>query len=201
MNDTPDRIGPTPERMARAIGEDGKPMITEIELGSDNVNWKAHRLNDAPLGRLRFCERPKISADQFAAGEAYYAVVYYAGMMTSGVVDPGRVVVDGGRYKHTPDRLIAAKAKYEKIIKRMDYPIQHIVDAIVVQEIKLAEYAERFRSFPERRVRQAVALDRLQRGLDWLASHFGIGSNPGGTIVASVGERPTIQPSAQQGSG
>ena len=65
MSDTPDRIGPTPERMARAIGEDGKPMITEIELGSDNVNWKAHRLNDAPLGRLRFCERPKISADQF----------------------------------------------------------------------------------------------------------------------------------------
>lgn len=70
-----------------------------------------------------------------------------------------------------------------------------------MQEIKLVEYAERFRSFPERRVRQAVALDRLQRSLDWLASHFGIGSNPGGTIVASVGERPTIQPSAQQGSG
>lgn len=190
-------IGPTPERLARAIGEDGKPMISEIELGSDNINWRAYRLNDAPLGRLRMAAKPKITGDQFNAGELYFGVVYYAGMMASGVVDPGRVIVDGGQYKDIPDRLIAAKARYEHIIKRMPHELHHITDAVVVQEIPLAEYAERFNRIKERRIRQAVALDRLTMGLDWLVRHFDIGSK----AVRSrsyVGERPIIMPSGEE---
>lgn len=194
-------IGPTPERLRRAIGDDGKPVVSEVDLG-ENVNWKAFRLNDAPLGRLLHCKHPKITVDQFNAGEAYHAVVYYTGMMASGVVDPSRVVVDGGQHKHIPDRLIAAKARYERIIKgtakrafhdRMPYELHHIVDAVVVQEIPLGEYAERFQRIKERRSRQAVALDRLHMGLDWLVSHFDIGRKPV-RMQAHVGERPEIQP-------
>lgn len=192
-----ERIGPTPERLARSIGDDGRPMIAEIEVGSDNINWRAYRLNDAPLGRLRFAAKPKITGEQYAAGESYYGVVYYAGMMASGVIDPSRVIVDGGQHKHIPDRLIAAKARYEKVIKRMDFPVWHIVDAVVVQETRLSDYAERFRQFNERRIRQAVALDRLQRGLDWLADHFGITARRAAGIVASVGERPAIVSQAE----
>lgn len=185
-------IGPTPERLRRAIGEDGKPAVSEVDLG-ENVNWKAFRLNDAPLGRLLHCKHPKITVDQFNAGESYHAVVYYTGMMASGVVDPSRVVVDGGQHKHIPDRLIAAKARYEIIIKRMPYELHHIVDAVVVQEIPLAEYAERFTRIKKRPTRQAVALDRLCMGLDWLVSHFDIGRKPV-RMQAHVGEMPVILP-------
>jgi hypothetical protein len=190
-------IGPTPERLAHAVGDDGKPMVQEVHFGRDNVNWRAFRLDDAPLGRLLNCKRPKITIDQFNAGEIYHGMVYYAGMMASGVMDPSRVVVDGGRHKHIPDRLIAAKARYEIIIKRMPHEFHHIVDAVVVQEIPLAECAERFRRVRERRTRQAIALDRLCMGLDWLVSHLDIGRKPV-RMQSTVGERPIIMPPGEE---
>lgn len=197
-----ERIGPTPERLLRSMDDDGTPSITEVELGDRRDNWRAYRLDDAPLGRLFRRKRPLITQDQFNAGESYYAVVYFAGMLPGGAPDPSRVIVDGGQHKHIPDRLIAAKARYEHIIKKMPHVSHHIVDNIVVQEVPLAEYAERFRKLSERRVRQAVALDRLQVGLDWLVEHFDLGRRPHRSH-AIVGERPIIMPStpATPGSG
>lgn len=185
-----DRIGPTPERLARAI-EGDDVLISEVEMGDGAHKWRAMRLDDAPLGRLR--DRKKIDREQFNAGEAFYGVAYYAGMMPSPVLDPSRDIVDGGQHKHMPDRLIAAKAKYERIIKGMAHPLWHITDAIVVQEMPLADYAERFQRVKERRARQAVALDRLCMGLDWLIEYFDLGAKAGRTR-SFVGERPIIMP-------
>lgn len=188
-----DQLGPTPERLARALDADGISNMQEVEFERDNVNWRAYRLADAPLGRL--LTRKRIDREQFNAGECYYGVVYYAGMMGAGPPPTDRIIVDGGRHKDIPERLIAAKARWELIVKRMDYPLLHICDAIIVQEIPLAEYAERFRRHTERRVRQGVALDRLIMGLDWLALHFGTKETRRGVVGGiAVSDRPIIMP-------
>jgi hypothetical protein len=183
---------PTPERLRHAIGDDGEPMIAEIEIGDRNTNWRAFRLNDAPLGRLRFRKKPLVTRDQFNAGELFHGLVYHAGLMPSGTLDMTRDIVDGGGYAHMPDRLVAAKARYEIILKRMDPNLHHITTAIVINETPIAEYAERLRH-RQRRDRHTVAVDRLCMGLDWLARHFGIAGKPQG-IRTSMRERSRIPP-------
>jgi hypothetical protein len=184
-------IGPTAERLRHAHDDDGHVLGHEIEVGDKNNNWRAFRLTDAPLGRLRFRREPKITSEQFAAGEIYYGVVYYAGMMPSGAIDPTVIRVDGGGNTFMPDRLVAAKARYNRILRGMVHAHHHIVSSIVVEEIKLGDYAERFVEFRERRTRQAVALDRLICGLDWLACHFGIVAPKRG-IVAEQQSKPEV---------
>lgn len=185
-------IGPTPERIAKAIDEDGNSLLSEMTVDK-TTNWRAMRITDSPIARMVHCKKPKLDNDQYQAGLAFYTVAYKSGLIASGVIDPAAIRVDGGQFKDVSDARIAAQTRYNHIIKAVDYDDLHVLDFIVVQETPLAEYAERFQRIPTRRERQAVALDRLRRALDKLAIHFAIKARPRG-VNAYVGERPGILP-------
>lgn len=157
----------TPERKRHAMGEDGKTLLTEITL-DESIHWKAIRLDDAPLGRLLFRKKPLIEPYQFHCGERYYKTAYYAGLLPAGTIDPAAIRVDGGSYKDISDRKIAAMTKHEHTIRKLTFEDVSILDAIVLQEISVAEYAERFVRVRERRVRQAITIDRITVALDHL---------------------------------
>lgn len=157
----------TPQREDHARGEDGKTLIQEITL-DESIHWKALRLDDAPLGRLLFRKKPLIEPFHLQCGERYYATAYYAGLLPTGTIDPAAIRVDGGKYKDISDRKIAAMTKHEHTIRRLSYGEIEILDAIVLREIPVPEYSERFVKFKERRVRQAITIDRLTMALDHL---------------------------------
>jgi hypothetical protein len=179
---------PTPERTARAM-QDGESLISQPELIAGDVGYRPYRLNDAPLGRLFFCKNPKIDREQYNAGERFYGVCYYAGAVPHMVPDMSRDIVDGGGGDDMTDHIVAAKTRHHNIVKRMPYQWFHICDAMIVQEMPLSEYAERYRA-SQRRIRQAIATDRIICALDWLVDYFDLKPKP--RHRSFIGEKPGI---------
>lgn len=181
-------VRPTPERLAKA-GDDIAEFISDGRL--------TYRMKDSPIDRLAFGKRHKINADQYGAAMRLYADAYGAGLIPSCVIDLAKERVDGGQYKDISDIRIACQVRYEHAIKVLSYDHFMIVEAIVVQEVSLAEYAERFTRHRKRIIRQGVAVELLCQGLDSLARHY----NPSGLTQRSIrssmaeGDRPIILPS------
>ena len=187
MNDDEETIGPTPERLAKA-GEDVDEFVSD-------TGRRGFRLKDSPIGRLAFGKRARISGDQYMAAERFYSDAYYSGLMPAGVIDPAKERVDGGQYKDISDFRIAAQVRFEHAIKVLPFQHYMIVEAIVIHEVPLAEYAERFRRWQRRRDRQIAALETLCQGLDVLVVHYNPRARPGASVRAAHadGYRPAIQ--------
>jgi hypothetical protein len=191
--DDDDQAGrPTPERLAKAVGDDGESLVETISVG-ENVNWRALRLNDSPLGRLHFRKKPAITGDQYVAGWRYYADAYYGGFLSSGVVNPEKERVDGGTYKDVPDTVLAAQTRFRHAARVLDRDDSHILSDVVLSEMEIGIYADRFRQYALPRERRLVAIAFLCRALDKLDAHYSPPRRAMG-IRASVGERPVIAP-------
>ena len=170
---TKDRyIGPTPERLAKA-GRQVEPVASE-------TGFKTLRMLDgsvlealATLGQK--APRKGITGDQYYAGCRYYADHYLAGLQASGVIDPGRVVVDGGgRDENREERRLSAMSRFNAALRAIDRYSRDILSDVVLRDMPLNEYAERFRSFPLARERRAIALQRLRDALDQLDAHYNL---------------------------
>lgn len=196
INEEGDDVGPTPERLEHAIGDDGELLGHQIDIRDHDLTWQAFSLRDSILGRLHYRKKPIITLQHLMAGERFYAVASDAGFIPSMQADTTRTIVDGGKIKNEADRMIAARELWDRIRRSMHPNQWHIVEALTVQEIPLAEYAERFRRIysggeilevKEKRERQLIATDRLRSGLDWLIDFFCIGERRPG-IRSSRGE-------------
>ena len=181
----------TPERERHSESDDGESLIKEITF-DESIHWKTIRISDSPLGRLLFRKKPLIEFYQFQCGERYYTTAYFAGLIPSGTMDPAAIRVDGGGYKDIPGRKMVAMTKHEHTIRKLTVEDINILDAIVLQEMPVSEYADRFRKFKEVRLRQAITIDRIRMALDHLDRQYNPPRRDIGIGSAHYGEyRPT----------
>jgi hypothetical protein len=167
---TKDRyIGPTPERLAKA-GRNVEPVASET--GYETLRM----LDGSPLEQLATLgkrnPRKGITGDQYHAGARYYADAYTSGMFASGVVDLVAERVDGGQHKDVSSAKLEAMSRYNRALKALDRVSKDILSDVVLHEMPLAKYAERFTRFPIARERRAIALQRLRDALDQLDQHY-----------------------------
>lgn len=162
-------IGPTPERLAKA-GRQVEPVASET--GYETLRM----LDGSPLEQLATEGKRKpgrgITGEQYHAGCRYYEDFYRAGMQASGVIDPATERVDGGQHKGVAAYRLEAASRYNAALKALDGVSAAILSDIVLHEMPLATYAERFHRFPQPRERRAIALQRLRDALDQLDRHY-----------------------------
>lgn len=162
-------IGPTPERLAKA----GRAVeLVESETGYETIRM----LDSSPLEQLATLgkknPRKGITGDQYAAGCRYFGDAYQAGIHASGVIDPAAVRVDGGQHKDVASFRLEAMTRYNRALKALDVLSAHILARVVLHELPLNTYAERYQQFPLARERRAIALQRLRDALDQLDQHY-----------------------------
>lgn len=97
-----DRIGPTPERLAKAtsVGRDAvADVVTDVTDKRGNSERVATvRLYDGDVLEL-LLKRKVIEFEQHACGGEFYRHWEKSGLAANGVMDPARERVDGGNYK------------------------------------------------------------------------------------------------------
>ena len=162
-------LGPTPERLAKA-GKAVEPV--ESETGYTTLRM----LDGSPLEQLATTgkrnARKGITGDQYHAGARYFSDAYLAGMFASGVPDLVQERVDGGQHKGVTSTKLEAMSRYNAALKALDRASVDILRCVVLHEMPLATYADRFRTFPQARERRAIALQRLRDALDQLDQHY-----------------------------
>lgn len=162
-------IGPTPERLAKA-GRSIEPV--ESETGYETLRM----LDGSSLEELATEGKRKpgrgITGEQYHAGCRYYADAYTAGIFASGVIDPATERVDGGQHKGVASYRLEAASRYNAALRCLDRVSADILASVVLHEMPLAQYAERFFRFPQARERRAIALQRLRDALDLLDAHY-----------------------------
>jgi hypothetical protein len=126
--------GPTHERLAKSRGE--------IEdFVTDSGRRTVRMLDGSVLDQL---EKAKvISGDQYNAGCQIYSDWYFSGLAFSGVIDPGKEVVDGGNKDPTNERQMAALTRYARAIKHLGLVHSHVITNVVLIEMSREEYAFR----------------------------------------------------------
>lgn len=162
-------IGPTPERLAKA-GRAVEPVASETGYETLRMLDGSTLEQLATLGKRN--ARKGISGDQYHAGSRYYADAYEAGMLASGVIDMAAVRVDGGQHKDITTRRLEALSRFNQAVKAIDRAAADILSDVVLHEMPLARYADRFTRFPLQRERRAIALQRLRDALDQLDEHY-----------------------------
>ena len=167
MNSDPDeRLGPTRERLRMAADDE-----IETVTATENEHWQAVRLLDNhPLEYLR--RRECITGDQYSAGQQFYSDWYFGGLAASGVIDPGRVIVDGGQIEPTGDRRLFALSRWQKAVRGVG--LVHsttLTDLLLTEQPLHAWGARRFRQANRGRAKSA-AITALVLALEQLDVHY-----------------------------
>lgn len=163
MNERP--IGPTPERLAKA-GE-----AVEVYTPDKSENWRAIRLSDeSPLEYLQ--SRGAITGDQYAAGMQYYGDWYKSGLANSGVIDPGRVIVDGGQVEHWSDVKLDAMTRYNRALKAVGPTLGGVLSDMLLTGERLEDYGRRKCGQNSFKLARLAATAHLKLALDALDYHY-----------------------------
>lgn len=182
-------IGPTPERLAKA-GD-----AVEACTPDKSENWRAIRLSDeSPLEYLQ-C-RGAITGDQYAAGMQYYGDWYKSGLANSGVIDPGRVIVDGGQVEHWSDRKLDAMTRYNRALKAVGPVLGGVLSDLLASPSpqRLEDYGRRKCGQNSFKLARLAATAQLKLALDALDFHY-YGQRKSRAHVAHVDDyRPGIPP-------
>lgn len=181
---TDDRyIGPTPERLAKAG--------TDIEsFTADNNRPTVRMLDGSPLEKL--ATRKLITGDQYHAGLRYYGDWYQAGFAASGVIDMAKERVDTSTKPEISDNVLAAQTRHAHALKAVDADSAHVLSDVVLTEMPLTTYADRFREFSQFRERRAIALNLLRKALSQLDRHYHPPRRNDMTAAHEDGYRPII---------
>lgn len=178
-------IGPTPERL-RMAGE-----AVEAFKPEENENWRAIRLLDNHV--LEFLrKRESITGDQYSAGNQFFSDWYYGGMANSGVIDPGRVIVDGGLIEPAGDRKLFALGRWTKAVQAIGKVHSTTLIDLVLTEQPLHQWGARRFGQANRGRARAAAITALVLALEQLDLHY---HGPRRTKARSVhvdDYRPTI---------
>jgi hypothetical protein len=176
--DTDEIVRPTRERMAKAIADEGERCAETIVIEITNNTGKSEsasviRITDSPLGKLALRKHPKITPEQYSAGERYLTDAYHAGLMQNGVVDTTKERVDGGNYKDISDFVIAARQRHNSALRILDHIDVNILHHVVLEEKDIAHYRPPRITYKLRqRDRIFIAIDRLCLALDKLDRHY-----------------------------
>lgn len=136
MSDDTRPIGPTPERLAKAGHH------VEAFTPDETLHHRAIRMLDGHVLE-RLASRGVISGDQYHAGVRFYGDWYYSGLAASGVIDPGRVIVDGGQLMHESDLKLAAMTKWKRAVQGVGMIHCQVLTSCVLNEEDMATYGSR----------------------------------------------------------
>lgn len=163
---TADRpIGPTPERLRKA-GRD-----VEVFAPDENIHHRAIRLMDGHV-LARLASRGTITGDQHGAGQQFYLDWYHGRMSGSGVIDPARVVVDGGAGRQESDRQLSALTRYRRAVQAVGLIHSTVLADIVLIEEPLESWGRRHRGYRARKQAVEYATAALVLALDALVLHY-----------------------------
>lgn len=186
-------IGPTPERLAMA-GEN-----VEAFSPDETINFRAIRMLDgSPIEKLfslgRKAPAKGITGDQFNAAFRYFSDAYHGGIVAAGgAIDLSREKVDCGGYKDIPDHRLAAQTRFNNANRSLSDDSARILSDVVLSEVPLNIFADRYRMFSQLRERRAIALNGLRTALDELVRHYWPPRRDGIAAAHVDGYRPTIR--------
>lgn len=153
----------TPERLAKA-GADIEDFIADTGARTKRM------LDGSVLDML--ASRRSISGDQYAAGCRLYADWYHAGLASSGVIDPARVVVDGGQSAGANDRILDAAGRFKKALLAVGKVHSHPLVNIVLLAQRLEDYGRARYGLADGKDSRLKAITTLQDALTSLDHHY-----------------------------
>lgn len=185
--------GPTPERL-RMAGEN-----VEVFTADENENWRAMRLVDKHV-LAQLMSRGVISGDEYSAGAQFYGDWYLSGLANSGVIDPGRVVVDGGKADHLNDIKLSALNRWQKAVQAVGLIHSQVLTDVLLSEEDLEVYGRRrFGQNNEKRARLAAQI-ALKLALEQLDLHYHGRRKTPMRAAHAADYRPTIPTDAEEAS-
>ena len=185
-------IGPTPERLAKA-GRD-----VEAYSPDETLHHRAIRMLDGHVLE-RLASRGVISGDQYHAGTRFYADWYYSGLAASGVIDPGRVIVDGGQVMHESDLKLTAMTKWKRAVQGIGMIHCQVLTSCVLNEEDMATYGSRRYGQKAPKLARLMTQAALIDALSALDLHY-YGERTRRAHVAHADDyRPTVQ-NAEEGT-
>ena len=182
--DEPQR--PTPQRLAMA------GLDVETFTPAENENWKAIRLLDGHVLE-KLSSRGAITEDQKGAGSLFYGDWYHAGLAASGVIDPGRVIVDGGQIEYHSDRQMFHLTRWQRAVQAVGLIHSQVLTDVVLNEMPLHVYGVKRYRITGRRSAYERGTASLIDALDALVIHY-LGARRRSTMRAThaTGYRPQI---------
>lgn len=162
-------LGPTPERLAKA-GESVEPV--ESDTGFTTLRLTDKSPLDDLANKGRKSPEKGITGEQYYAGCRYYEDAFKSGILGQGVIDLEQERVDGGEFKGVSESRLDAMTRYNKALRSLDRASKHILSDVVLSDVPLNVYADRFREFKQPRERRAIALQRLRDALDQLGEFY-----------------------------
>lgn len=165
-----EREGPTPERLAKA-GEDHERIVIEMEDGGRKVSSTVQRMLDTSIIEKLY-SYGAISLDQHSAGVELYQDWYRAGFANSGVIDPSKDFVDGGRADAMGDVVLDAAGRFAKALMAVGKLHSNALIDLVLLEKPLAEYGRKHYGYKNEKQAKLAATIRLKDALTSLDHHY-----------------------------
>jgi hypothetical protein len=166
MQDADDDLpidGPTFERLTKAKGQH-EDFVTD-------TGRRTKRLLDGDILEVLNL-RGSLTGDQYVAGKTFYRDWYEAGMAASGVIDPARVVVDGGTHKPAGDRQLDALWRWKRAVQSIGIVHSKPVICMLLCDEPLLDYGRRVFKRQQEKQATVAAITALQLGLQALDYHY-----------------------------
>lgn len=138
------RIGPTPERLAQARfdGPDAvEEIVTEVKDETRDVVRRAAtvRFMDSDVLSLLY-SRKIITQPQFACGQEYLHHWLKSGLASTGILDLGKPVVDGGQDKPEPETQMWHLGKWMRMVSDLGEVHSSVLTSCILHEMSLSAY-------------------------------------------------------------
>lgn len=189
-----DALNATPERLRKA-GNRYEDVIVE----EDGRHFTRRRFMDGHILDWLLTHHD-IDTNQAAAGDQFYGDWYASGLAVAGVVDPSREPVDGNPPRDFSDRVWAAKDRFTKAVKSIDWLHMHALNCVLIEEQSLESYGDdtQARWYSPGKNRTRAALNTFRNALDLLDAHYS-GKRPQPRLRASAmaDAKPAIRPDLQ----
>jgi hypothetical protein len=176
---------PTPERIKRANGG--------IESRVTESGRTGFRATDCDILN-HLASRKIIDSDQFQSGEKYHKAWYNAGMAASGVVDPFRVIVDGGNPEPAAAARLEALGEWASATKAIGPTLAHPLVNMILLEETATVYAMRYMGKRDPKDARLAAYVALGLALNALVDHYLGPRRQRSRYHMDDGARPIIMP-------
>lgn len=182
-----DDNGPTIERLRHARGE------AERLTSAETVHHQAWRMLDGHI-LAQLAAKDVLQGDEFQAGQMFYSDWYHSGLAASGVIDPSKEVVDGGKAFGATDRQLAAMQRWVKAVQAVGLIHCQVLSAVVLEEQSLEAYGARRYRQKARKLARLSAQNALVDALEALSVHYGMRRVRHMRCGHVDGYRPVIDP-------
>lgn len=176
---------PTAERL-RMAGSEVEDFVTDS-------GRRTKRMLDGHVLELLVARR-SITGDQYSAGCQYYEDWFNSGLANSGVIDPGRVIVDGGKIEHASDFQLNALTRWQRAVRAVGLIHSQVLSDVLLSEITLEAYGRRVYKQANPKLAKLAATASLVDALRALDYHYHGQRHTRPSHSHEPGYRPVIQP-------